>query len=741
MEKCNAKKIKKIAYILIFIFCSSAFCNTNSEQYLLVTNESLRESFQQLVDRRISQGMEGTLITIEEIESNPEYTGIDIQEKIRNCIRHHYDPNRPLYLVLGGDEHIVPVRYCQTTSDGDPVPVDLYYADMDGTRWDADGDGINGEIGDVNIAELTPEACFGRIPVFLPEEVNAYVSKVIRYETIDTNEFVDSLLLLSGSGYEICYEGPSRPSIYQDNDPVSQKEIEMTDIYLKIIQPYWQPGLLARLFDTNTDWDDSRFGDYSITWKSVLNTMSNDYHYVYYWQHSNSRLWTFRDEDTGCVFNGSHAYRLTNEFPHIIFARGCGTGYFDNSKSESLCEALIKNANGGAVVFFGHARSAGGSPHWDQILRNVFQEAHYRIGEAYKACLISLASQKVSNPWHQYIFILLGDPALVTHHQHKKTLQLFSPKGNEIIEAHSNLTMRWNAGGDFSPLDTVSLFYSNDDGESWNPIPMAENLLFNGCFFTWENCSLPCGSRYQIKVSSNSDPNLYAQSLKSFTIGELGELTIRSFPVNLVTFEGTIRNQTNCTSSVLLDTLVQISVPETIGERTFAGWTDENNVTISENNQLQFFFDRSATITAEYQGERTFYVNDSIAEEDVHAGDDAADGISRETPVKSIGTLLSKYPDLGGGDVIYVSDGTYPEILNFEGKNSGLIIEGTSPERCFLTGDISSTIINIDKAERMSIRNLSLSKSKRGIYANSSNLDIQNCILSDHLKWCPLGSW
>ncbi len=734
MRTCRSSKcVGGLFFLLLSTLASVALCQNGSEQYLLITRESLKASFLPLVDRRVSQGMDGALITVEEIESNLEYSGVDIQERIRDCIRRHYDPSRPMYLVLGGDEHVVPVRYCQTTSDGGLVPVDLYYADMDGTRWDADGDRIYGEIGDVEVAELTPELCFGRIPICKPEEVDAYFAKIIRYESIDPNEFIDSLLLLSGSGYELCYEGPTRPAAYRDHEPVSQKEVEMSNRFLDIVQLYWQPGVLSRLFDTNTDWDVSQFGDYPITWKNVLGTLDKGFHYVYYWQHSNSRLWTFRDEDAGCVFNLWHGYRLTNAFPSIVFARGCGTAFYDNGDAdESLCEALIRNGNGGAVVLFGHARSAGGSPHWDQILRNTFAESHRRIGAAHQACLLALASQKVSNPWHQYIFLLLGDPALPLHRQHKKTLQLFSPKGNETIQAGSDLTIRWNAGGDFAAKETVTLFYSDDDGNRWNPVPGADRLPYNGCFFVWEACPLPCGSKYRIRATSTIAPRLCAESSKSFTIAEIGELTVRSFPNSLVHITGSINNQTNCTYSIALNTMVQLTAPQAIGERAFAKWTDENGNTISQDNSLLFHFERSTTVTAEYQGGRSFYVNDSAAEDDVAAGDDMADGKSRATPARSIKALLDKYPDLGGGDVIFVSDGTYLETLSFEEKHSGLTIEGLSPKSCILEGDGQNTIIHLYNTDRISVRNLTIQRGARGIYADVSGLDVENCVFSDN---------
>lgn len=701
LRSCNsAKRMARTICVLLSIVVSVALCENGSGKYLLITRESLKDGFQSLVDRRIAQGMDGNLITVEEIESNIDYSGIDIQEKIRDCIKHSYDPNCTMYLVLGGDEKIVPVRYCQTTSEGELAPVDLYYADMDGVQWDADGDGIYGEIGDVGLAELTPEVCFGRIPVNKPEEVDAYLSKIIRYETIDPAQFIDSMLLLSGAGYESCYEGPARPSAYRDHEPVSQKEIEMTDIFWNIIQPYWQPGLLARYFDSNTDWDINQFGDFPITWLNVRNTLNRGYHYIYYWQHSGLRYWTFRDEDTGCIFNWYHGSTLTNAFPSIMFARGCSTAAYDKDESDvDLCESLIRNGNGGAIIYFGHTRSTGGSPHWDQILRNMFQESHLRIGDAYKACLTVLAPDKISNPWHQYIFVLLGDPALVPHHQQKKTLQLLSPKGNETIQVGSDLVIRWNAAGNFSSQDEVALSYSDDDGLNWYPIPAADHLSYNAASFVWQNCPLSCGSRYRVRVSSLSDPELRVESGKPFVIAEMVELTIKSDPIHQIKIIGTHCYQTNFTLSVIRNESIHLTAPQESNDFVFAGWIAENGTLVSRNNELIQSYDTRTTLTAayEYHGDfLDFYVNDDIPDNGVAAGDNNQDGCTPVTPMRSIQALLDRYPNIGYGDVIHVSEGRYAENLFLSQIHVGLTLRGLGPSQTVIDGNHTASCLLAD---------------------------------------------
>ena len=184
------KKVRLTAFLIAFCMLLQIYSakspagESNARHYLLITNNDLADAFQPLFDRRISQGFSGDLITVEDI--NLTYRGgRDIQEKIRNCIKDHYDPNVSLFVALGGDaiegdveNSIVPVRYCPRQEK--LVPTDMYYADMDGGNWDKDGNGIYGEVGDITGVELTPEAYVGRIPVRTSEETDGYISKVIR---------------------------------------------------------------------------------------------------------------------------------------------------------------------------------------------------------------------------------------------------------------------------------------------------------------------------------------------------------------------------------------------------------------------------------------------------------------------------------------------------------------------------------------------------------------------------------
>ena len=83
MKRSAASYYLSIMTIIVLnsFFSVPLFADTQ-ERYLLITNDFLKESFQPLVDRRCSQGMDGILVTVEDINDSVLYSGQDIQEKI-----------------------------------------------------------------------------------------------------------------------------------------------------------------------------------------------------------------------------------------------------------------------------------------------------------------------------------------------------------------------------------------------------------------------------------------------------------------------------------------------------------------------------------------------------------------------------------------------------------------------------------------------------------------------------------
>ena len=153
-------------------------------EYLIVTSDELVEPMKRLATYKTATGIITTVELIDEILAGE--SGQDDAEKLRSrLIRFYSEGGR--YLLLAGDETLLPVRYAYDRPTDSPPSLadqqicDLYFADLTG-QWDADNDGVWGEWY-ADSADLTPELRVGRLPFNRPEEAEAYLAKLIAYET------------------------------------------------------------------------------------------------------------------------------------------------------------------------------------------------------------------------------------------------------------------------------------------------------------------------------------------------------------------------------------------------------------------------------------------------------------------------------------------------------------------------------------------------------------------------------
>jgi hypothetical protein len=157
---------------------------SESPGYVIVTSADLADAFQRLARYKNETGYTTKIKYIEEILGT--YPGRDDAEKLREYLK-EFHASGGRYVLLGGDETVVPIRYAYDYRTDSTISVqelqicDLYYADVTGD-WDSDGDGVWGERYDDN-ADLTAELSVGRLPFSDTSEVNHYVDKLITYET------------------------------------------------------------------------------------------------------------------------------------------------------------------------------------------------------------------------------------------------------------------------------------------------------------------------------------------------------------------------------------------------------------------------------------------------------------------------------------------------------------------------------------------------------------------------------
>jgi hypothetical protein len=164
----------------------STLRKVNYSPYIVITADSLMDAFQPLIYWITRKGIKATVISVDTILTN--YSGdpisgiYDSAGAIRGFLIDKY-PQGLQWVLLGGDEEIVPVRYGYSEGihevDKTP-PSDLYYSDLDG-NWNVDGDEFYGEFADDSV-DPYPELFIGRLPCNNKTEITNWVNKVLSYE-------------------------------------------------------------------------------------------------------------------------------------------------------------------------------------------------------------------------------------------------------------------------------------------------------------------------------------------------------------------------------------------------------------------------------------------------------------------------------------------------------------------------------------------------------------------------------
>lgn len=116
--------------------------------YLIITNEALKNAFQPLADWKTKKGVTADIRTVEWIQAN--YSGCDLQEKIRNFIKDAYSHWGVGYVLLAGDTPIISDRKVKNPDFwyahlAPFMPTDLYYSSLEG-NWNDNGNAVFGDL-------------------------------------------------------------------------------------------------------------------------------------------------------------------------------------------------------------------------------------------------------------------------------------------------------------------------------------------------------------------------------------------------------------------------------------------------------------------------------------------------------------------------------------------------------------------------------------------------------------------
>ena len=376
--------------------------------YVIVTSSTYDSIFQRLADWKTKKGVPTVVRDIAWVYST--YPGRDNAEKLRNYTKTLPDSG-VVFLLLGGDVSVIPFRKAfAMESEGnihnreDSLPCDLYFADADGD-WDRNGNNVFGEVADS--VDMYPDLYAGRAPVNSRSKAQAFVNKVLEYEKTPAMDAQDNVLFFA----EVMWSDP-----YTDGgkhkDMLERKSFSsgytVTKKYERLGNES-RSSVMAAIRDGQNYMNHDGHG-----WIDVMSCGGY------------SRLRT-RDADT-----------ITNAYRGIMFSIGCWTAAYDYN---SIGEAFVSNANGGAVAFVGNSSYGWGSPgnsgfgysdkFDDQFWGEIQNRGYTRVGEALalsKAYFVPFSRGENVYRWHQYQLNLMGCPEMPVWTAVPESLTVVAPE-------------------------------------------------------------------------------------------------------------------------------------------------------------------------------------------------------------------------------------------------------------------------------------------------------------------------
>ncbi len=195
---------------------------------LIITTAEYLPNVQSLITHKNAHGIQTIASTIEDISTT--YSGRDIAEKIKYCIKDAIETMNIQYVLLIGDIKQVPTRITYASPWEPDLLSDLYFGDIYDASfsfcsWDLNANDKFGEtehmggwppqIQNIDGVDLYADVHVGRLPCTTIDEVNLVVNKIITYEENTANSQWFKRIALAGGdtfpiglgGYPFVYEG------------------------------------------------------------------------------------------------------------------------------------------------------------------------------------------------------------------------------------------------------------------------------------------------------------------------------------------------------------------------------------------------------------------------------------------------------------------------------------------------------------------------------------------------------
>ena len=394
---------------------SSDLLPAGEYDHLIITSQELSAPFMELAEWKgernelgsVHPDVRSVVVSREYILGSGQFwgdprshrgTGNDTQTIIRNFIIAAYQEWGVRYVLLGGDDDVLPARMLDSPmhdTEYDELPGDIYYSGLDGS-WDSDGDGIYGELIGIlsnDEADLLSEVFVGRATVSTVGQAWNFVNKTIAYEMGYSNQYGDDILLIG----EKLDDRPTYGDDYKEevwNLVLADEGLDRSTLYAK---------------------------DGTFSGNAVLMAMGSGVHVINHMGHGNfGYLAELMNYDV---------QELDNQLPFIMYTQACMVAGFDEksySPGDCIAEEFVQG-KGGAVAFIGNSRygwyspgsTAGSSQKFDiSFFRQVYEDNVTDLGRALSLSKEEWAVTASAGGTVRWVYLelnLLGDPETRVH--------------------------------------------------------------------------------------------------------------------------------------------------------------------------------------------------------------------------------------------------------------------------------------------------------------------------------------
>lgn len=321
-----------------------------------------------------------------------QYGGKSGHQAIWQFIHDTYfgDDRNLKWVLLAGETKYVPtlMAHDQDPYGNEPstLPADTYYACLDGTstNWNSDGDARWAETGD--ISDYIPEVYVSRVSTDTDTETLNWANKVVAYEKNPETGSWPSRATFFGSTTHEYDDGP-RQSEYLWN--------QYLDVVYDTPDRYYSAGNVQQSVGAST-----------LTAYNAKGAVNSGSSVVVYMGHGFYGMWSEGTQNNGRVLLTTSDAAGFSQYPRLPFitAMSCETNWYDNGNWDSISEAFIENANGGAIGYVGASRTTEGGIGYYEYLPGApgIQEDVLRMmknGKRHQAEIFHEAKEYYADSW------------------------------------------------------------------------------------------------------------------------------------------------------------------------------------------------------------------------------------------------------------------------------------------------------------------------------------------------------